>query len=45
MNDSKLFHIFKVIRSFLFSSVNKEFLIFLFFFNIKRYILVVDDLE
>lgn len=31
MNDSKLFHIFKVIRSFLFSSVNKEFLIFLFF--------------
>ena len=31
MNDSKLFHIFRVARNFLFSWMNREFLIFLFF--------------
>ena len=35
MNDSGLFHIFKVVRSFLFSWLNREFLIFLFFFFIS----------
>lgn len=31
MNDSGLFHIFKLIRNFLFGWMNREFLIFLFF--------------
>ncbi|MDO4159934.1 MAG: YbbR-like domain-containing protein [Prevotellaceae bacterium] len=35
MNDSKLFRIFRLVRNFFFSSVNREFLIFLFFFALS----------
>lgn len=35
MKESRLFHLYKVFRNFLFSSVNKEFLIFLFFFALS----------
>ncbi len=35
MNNIRLIHIFNVVRNFLFSSVNREFLIFLFFFALS----------
>lgn len=35
MKESRLFHLYKAFRNFLFSSVNREFLIFLFFFALS----------
>ena len=35
MNDSRLFHILKLVRNFLFSWMNREFLIFLFFLAVS----------